>query len=157
MATSWKPDGFPTVNAYLILRGASDAMAFYAKAFDAVESYRLTMPDGSIAHAEMTLHGMPLMLTDENEAWGNRSPLTLGGSPVGLCIYVPDADAAFAQAVAAGATVEKPMMDQFYGDRTGTVVDPFGYKWTLATHKEDVAPAEMQSRMEAWMASMHAA
>lgn len=147
------PDGYHTLTPYLIVRNGSAALEFYAAAFGAVEKYRLTLPGGAIAHAEMTVGDSVFMLSDEMPEWGSKSPRSLDGTPCGFCLYVPDCDAAFAQAVAAGATVKRPLADQFYGDRSGTVTDPFGHDWTLATHKVDVPPSEYQARMEAWMAA----
>lgn len=149
------PDGQHTLTVYLHVRGASDALAFYAKAFGATEKYRLTMGD-KIAHAEFTLGDTTVMVSDENLEWGNKSPTTLGGHTSGLCFYVDDCDAMFARAVAAGGTPIMPPTDMFYGDRSGAILDPFGHKWTIATHIEDVSPAEMQTRMDAWLMSMPA-
>jgi PhnB protein len=148
------PDGYHSLTPYLTVRGAVKALDFYAAAFGAVEVMRLPMPDGSVAHAEFKIGDSILMMGEENPAWGNKSPHALGGTPSGFMIYVPDCDAVFAQALAAGATVMKPLENQFYGDRSGTVIDPFGHQWTLATHVEDVEPAEMQKRMDAMMAQM---
>ncbi len=145
------PDGYHTLTPYLIVRGGVAALEFYIAAFGAKERLRLTMPGGAIAHAEMTIGDSAFMLGEEMTEWGSKSPATLGGTPCGFCLYVEDCDAAFARAIAAGATVKRPLADQFYGDRSGTVTDPFGHDWTLATHKEDVPAAEMQSRMEQWM------
>src|SRR5207249_624578 len=133
---------------YLVVRGATKAIDFYKKAFGAKERYRLPMPDGRIGHAELTLGDSTVMLADEMPEMGAKSPETVGGTPVGIAFYVNDVDKVFAQATAAGAKVERPIADQFYGDRTATVVDPFGHKWTILTHKEDVSPAEMQKRMK---------
>jgi PhnB protein len=154
MAFPTTPAGYHTVTPYLTTADAGAAIDFYKAAFGAVETCRLTMPDGTICHAEVKIGDSHVMLGQECPAWGNKSPNTLGGTPVGLCVYLPDVDAAFAKAVAVGATVDKPVEDQFYGDRSGTVTDPFGHKWTLATHVEDVSPAEMQRRMDAWIVSM---
>lgn len=154
MAVPTTPAGYHTVTPYLIADDAVAAIEFYKAAFGAVEVCRLTMPDGTICHAEVKIGDSHVMLGQECPSWGAKSPKSLGGSPVGLCVYLPEVDAAFATAVAAGASVVKPVENQFYGDRSGTVSDPFGHKWTLATHVEDVAPAEMQKRMEAWIASM---
>ena len=148
------PDGYHTMTPYLTVRGGADAIGFYERAFGAVLVSKLTMPDGGIAHAEMTIGDSRFMLGDENPEWGTKSPLTLGGTASGLMIYVDDCDAAFESALAAGATVDRPLADQFYGDRSGGVVDPSGHKWTLGTHKEDMDPATMQARMDAWMATM---
>jgi PhnB protein len=112
---------------------------------------RFEMPGGGIAHAEIQIGDSRLMFGDENPEFGNKSPQSLGGSPSGLCLYVPDCDAVFARALSAGATVMKPLADQFYGDRSGTVIDPFGHVWTIATHIEDVSIEQMQARMAAMM------
>jgi PhnB protein len=154
MPVSPIPAGYHSVTPYLYVKSSADAIEFYKKAFDAVETVRLIMSDGSVAHAEIKIGDSHLMLADENPDWGNKSPLTLGGVSSGFAIYVPDVDAAYAKAVAAGATVMRPVADQFYGDRTGSVTDPFGHVWTLATHTEDMTPAEMQSRMDAWLKTM---
>ncbi|MBN9522000.1 VOC family protein [bacterium] len=148
------PDGYHTVTPYMTIRGAAKAIDFYKEAFGAVEVLRMPMPDGSIAHAEIKIGDSIIMFGEENPAWGNKSPQALGGTPSGLCIYVPDCDAVFAKALAAGATVMKPLQNQFYGDRSGTVIDPFGHAWTVATHVEDVAPAELQKRMDDMIAQM---
>ena len=145
------PDGYHTATPYLIIRGAAAALDFYKKAFGATELMRFDAPDGRIGHAEIQIGDSRVMFGDENPEFGNKSPQTLGGTPCGLCLYVPDCDAVFAKALAAGATVMKPMADQFYGDRSGTVIDPFGHAWTIATHKEDVSLEEMQARMAAMM------
>lgn len=145
----FQPPGYHAVTPYLALRDAKSAIDFYARAFGAEPVLKLDMPDGSIAHAEIRIGDSILMLSEENADWGNRSPLALGGSPVFLMIYVPDADAAFARALAAGATQVRPVEDQFYGDRSGTLRDPFGYQWTLATHVEDVSTDVAQQRMNA--------
>jgi PhnB protein len=154
MAAQTPPAGYHTVTPYLTAHDAVAAIDFYKAAFGAVEVVRLAMPDGAIAHAEVKIGDSHVMLGQEDPAWGNKSPKSLGGTPSGFMVYVPDADAAFARAVAAGATPDRPLEDQFWGDRSGSVTDPFGHKWTLATHVEDVAPAEMQKRMDAWIASM---
>jgi len=143
------PDGYHSVTPYLIIEGASKAIDFYKDAFGAVELFRMAGPDGRVAHAEIKIGDSPIMLADEHLEMDVRSPTALGNTPVGLMIYVEDCDAVYNQAVAAGAKVLKPLMDQFYGDRNGTVVDPFGHKWTIATHKEDVSPEEMDRRVQA--------
>lgn len=153
MAVKPIPDGYHSVTPYLYLRSCAEAIPFYVKAFGATELFRMPMPDGAIGHAEIQLGDSRIMMADENPQWGNKSPQTLGGVAGGFCVYVPDVDAAFTRAVAAGATVMRPVADQFYGDRSGTVVDPFGHVWTIATHTEDVPPDEIQKRMEAWMKS----
>ena len=144
----FQPAGYHSVTPYLAVRGAKAAVDFYRRAFGAELVMKLNLPDGAIAHAEIRIGDSILMMSEENEQWGNRSPLALGGSPVFLMIYVPDADTAFAKAIAAGCTQVKPVEDQFYGDRSGTLKDPYGYQWTLATHIEDVSAEEGQRRME---------
>jgi PhnB protein len=154
MAAKSTPDGYHSVTPYLTIRGADAAMKFYAAAFGAEVTCRLDMPDGSVAHAEFRIGDSVVMLADENPAWGSTSPQSLGGVTGGVMLYVPDADAAFERALAAGATVKFPLADQFYGDRSGRVVDPFGHHWTLSTRVEEVPLAEMQARMDAWLAGM---
>jgi len=154
MAAKPIPDGYHTLTPYVIVKNASTAMAFYTKAFGAKETLKLTMPDGSVAHAEMKIGDSHFMLGEENEQWGTKGPKTLGGTPMGLAIYVENCDEVFERAIAAGATVEKPVMDQFYGDRSGSLFDPDGHKWTIGTHKIDMTPAEMQKAMEEWIKSM---
>ena len=140
------PPGYHTVTPYLICRGASEAMAFYKKAFGARERMRMNGPDGKIAHAEMQIGGSMIMLGDENPQMGGMSPLSIGGTAVHIFLYLPDVDKAFKQAVAAGATTEMPPMDMFWGDRYAKLADPYGHKWSMATHKEDVSPKEMARR-----------
>jgi PhnB protein len=143
------PDGYHTITPYLIVDGGAAALGFYAKAFGAKELMRMDAPGGKLAHAEIQIGDSRLMLADEHPDMGAVGPKTVGGVCSGLCLYVEDCDAMFNQAVAAGATVERPLADQFYGDRSGTIVDPFGHKWTISTHKEDVSPEEMNKRMAA--------
>lgn len=143
------PDGYHTVTPYLIIKGAGDAIEFYQKAFGATELFRFPMPGGKIGHAEIKIGDSPIMLADEFPEMGYKSPQSLGGSPVSLMIYVTDVDTIFNQAVAAGATVKEAVSDKFYGDRLGTVTDPFGHIWHLSTHKEDVSPEEMEKRVKA--------
>jgi len=145
------PEGYSTLTPYLNIKGAVEAIEFYKKAFGAKEITRMTMPDGSIAHAEIEIGDSKIMLAEENPQWGNLSPLALGGSPVTLCLYVEDVDAVFAQALKEGAKVIAGMevKDQFYGDRAGSLTDPFGHKWSIMTHIEDVSTEEMQKRMDA--------
>ena len=150
MPVSPIPAGYHTVNPYITVRGAAKAIEFYKRAFDAREVMRFEMPGGVVAHAEVEVAGSRVMLADEMPEWGNRGPESLGGASGGLCVYVPDVDAAFAKAVAAGAKALKPVQDQFYGDRSGTVLDPFGHVWTFATHIEDVSVEEMQRRFAAF-------
>ena len=143
------PQGCNTLTPYINIKGASEAIEFYKKAFGAKENGRITMPDGSIGHAEIQIGDSKIMIAEESEQWGNKSPDTLGGSPVCLCIYVEDVDAVFAQALACGAKVSGDMIvkDQFFGDRTGSLTDPFGHKWSIMTHIENVSFEEMQKRM----------
>ena len=149
MAVHWQPAGFDTVTPYITVRDAVKAVEFYKKAFGAELTLKLTMPDGSYAHAEIRIGDSRIMMAEENPQWGNTSPQKVGGSPVSFMIYVPDADAAFARALAAGCTQVRPVEDQFYGDRTGTLKDPFGFQWSIGTHIEEVSEAEGQKRMEA--------
>jgi PhnB protein len=145
------PAGYHTVTPYLIVKGAASAIDFYKRAFGASELMRLASPEGKIGHAEIKIGNSHIMLADEFPEMGARSPQTLGGSPVSIMLYVEDADARFNQAVAAGAKVLRPMKDQFYGDRSGMVSDPFGHDWAIATHKEDLTAEEIQKRSEAYM------
>jgi PhnB protein len=131
------------------VKGAAAAIDFYKKAFAATEIMRMPQPDGRIGHAELKIGDSHIMLADEYPEIDAVSPATLGNSPVGLLLYVDDADATFSKAISLGASLKKPMVDQFYGDRSGTLQDPFGHKWTIATHKEDVSPEEMKRRMAA--------
>ena len=149
MAVKPIPDGYHSVTPYLYVSGAADALEFWKKAFGAVELFRMPGPGGIISHAEMKIGDSIVMLADENPHFGNKSPKSLGSASCGFAIYTQDADAMFAKAVAAGATVMRPMADQFYGDRSGTVVDPFGHIWTVATHKEDLTPAQIDERFAA--------
>jgi PhnB protein len=143
------PEGYHSVTPYLIVRGGADAIEFYKKAFGAVELFRMPSPDGKIGHAEIKVGDSPIMLADEYPDMGYTGPQSLGGSPVSLMIYVDDVDTVFNQAVEAGATVKEALQDKFYGDRIGTVIDPFGHRWHLATHKEDVSMEEMERRAKA--------
>jgi PhnB protein len=152
MAVKPVPEGYHTVTPYLICGGAADAIDYYKKAFGAVELMRFPTPDGGIAHAEIKIGDSTVMLADEFPAMNARSPKTVGGTPVGLMIYVPNVDAVYRAAVAAGGTELQPLEDKFYGDRAGTLLDPFGHMWTVATHKEDVSPEEMKRRSEEAMA-----
>jgi PhnB protein len=143
------PPGYHTVTPYLIVRGGVKALEFYKKAFNAVEKVRMPMPDGRLGHAEIQIGDSMVMLADEMPERKIVGPETLGGSGTGICLYVENVDALFQQAIAAGGKVDRPVEDQFYGDRTGTLIDPFGHKWTLSTHTEDVSPEEMNRRMAA--------
>jgi PhnB protein len=149
MAVKPIPEGYHSVTPYLIVGGGGDAIEFYKKAFGAVELFRFPSPDGKIGHAEIKIGDSPIMLADEYPDMGYNGPQTIGGSPVSLMIYVDDVDTVFNQAVTAGATVKEALQDKFYGDRIGTVIDPFGHRWHLATHKEDVSMEEMQRRAKA--------
>lgn len=146
MNTSHIYPGAHTLNAYLTIKGCHEAIEFYKKAFGAVEKGRITMPDGSIAHAEVEIEGSLLMMAEENPEWGTKSPITLGGNPVTIGLYVKDVDAVVKQSISAGAVLEGEMAvsDMFYGDRVGQVKDPFGYKWMISTHKTDMTFEEMQ-------------
>ena len=155
MATQPIPPGYHSITPSAVVDDAKKAMAFYEQAFGAKETYRLPMGD-KIGHAEMQIGDSRFMLSDEFPDWGALGPKSRGGSTGSFLIYVPDADAAIDRAVKAGATVVQPAEDQFWGDRMGTVLDPFGHKWMLGTHKEDVPPEEMQRRGEAWVRDMQA-
>lgn len=148
-STSYKPEGYHSVTSYLIVDDAARALDFYRDAFGAVEVFRLPMGD-KIGHAETRIGDTVLMLSDEWPDMNALAPNSRGGATASFMIYVEDADAAYAQAVKAGARAERPVKQEFWGDRIGTVVDPFGHKWSLSTHVEDVSPEEMQRRMEAW-------
>jgi PhnB protein len=141
------PDGFHSITPYLVLSDAARGIEFYTRALGAREIYRLPMPDGKIGHAELQIGNSRVMLADEAPAEGARSPRFLGGSPIGLYVYVEDVDAAAERFVAAGGKVARPLEDMFYGDRSGQFDDPEGYRWTLSQHIEDVTPEEMQRRM----------
>lgn len=146
------PDGYHTVTPYLCLKGAGEAIEFYKKAFGATEVFRMQDPSGKVGHAEIQIGDSRVMLADEYPAMGHKGPSAFGGSPVMIHLYVEDVDAMFNQAVAAGAKSVRPLADQFYGDRTGAIEDPFGHSWHLATHKEDLTPEEMGKRAAAAMA-----
>jgi PhnB protein len=143
------PDGYHAVTPYLIIKGATDALEFYKKAFGATELFRMAQPDGKIGHAEIQIGDSRIMLADEYPEMKYVSAQTLGGSPVSIMLYVKDVDSVFNQAIAAGAQERQPLEDKFYGDRVGSLVDPFGHVWHVGTHKEDVTPEEMKKRMAA--------
>lgn len=145
------PDGYHTITPYLYIKGAAKALDFYKRAFGATELMRMEMPGGGIGHAEIMIGDSMLMLADEFPDMGVRSPLSLGGNGSSILIYCEDVDSLFAKAVAAGAKEVRPLKDQFYGDRSGTIEDPFGHQWTIATHKEDVTPEECARRHEEMM------
>lgn len=137
----------PALSPYIVVKGAARAIEFYRASFGATELFRLRDPGGDrIGHAELEIQGCRLMLADEYPDFGALGPVTIGGSPVTLHLYVDDVDAVVAQAVNAGATVLRPLKDEFYGDRTAMLADPFGHRWSVATKREDVSPAEMQRR-----------
>ena len=142
------PDGYHSVTPYLIIKGAADAIEFYKKAFGATELFRMEH-QGQVGHAELKIGDSPIMLADEQPGMGYVSPKTLGGTPVSLMIYVEDVDTIYNQAIKSGGEEVKALQDQFYGDRSGTLKDPFGHVWTVATHKEDVTPEEMNKRVKA--------
>jgi PhnB protein len=151
------PDGYTAVTPYLIVDDGAAAIEFYTKAFGAVEQCRMLSPDGKVAHAEITIGDARIMLGQECPVTGSRSPKSLGGTATGLMIYLEDVDSRFKQALAAGAQEKQAVKDQFYGDRSGTVVDPFGHVWTLATHVEDVTIEECRRRYEALLKASQAA
>jgi len=142
------PKGFSAITPYISVKDAQKAIEFYKKAFGAKEVGRITMPDGTIGHAELEIGDSKILIANESPQWGNVSPESLGGSPVCLCLYVDDVDAVFANALKEGAKVQGEMevTNQFYGDRAGSLIDPFGHIWTIMTHIEDVSFEEMQKR-----------
>lgn len=143
------PDGYATVAPYLTVHDAAGAIAFYQQAFGATELMRLAAPSGKLAHAEIKIGNSLIMLSDEFPEMGGRSAQALGGTPVTLMVYVEDVDTIFRQAIAAGATEVRPVENQFYGDRAGTLSDPFGHMWTIASHVEDVSMEEVNARFSA--------
>lgn len=147
------PEGYPRVTPYLCVDGAATAIDFYVSVLGARERMRMSAPGGKIGHAELELGNSVVMLADEFPDIGFRSPKSLGGTPVTLHVYVEDVDAVFAKALARGATGLRPVKDEFYGDRTGQFEDPFGHRWSVATHMEDVPPEEMEKRSAEAMGS----
>jgi PhnB protein len=143
------PEGYRSVIPYLIVEGAAAAIEFYKTAFGATERLRLGGPGGKIGHAELAIGDSLIMLADEHPEMGARGPRTVGGSPVGIHVYLEDVDAAAARAVAGGAKLTRPVADQFYGDRLGTIEDPFGHIWHISTHVEDLSPEEIGRRAAA--------
>ena len=141
------PDGYGTVTPYMAIRDAAKAIDFYQKAFGAEELFRMPGPGGKVMHAELQIGNSKVMLGEESLEQGAPSPKTLGGTATGLLLYVNDVDASFNRAVSAGCTAKMPPTDMFWGDRFSKLEDPFGHSWSIATHKEDVAPEEMQRRM----------
>lgn len=149
MAVKPIPDGYHSVTPYLIIKNnAARAIDFYKKAFGAEEIVRMPAPDGTIGHAEIRIGDSMIMLADEMPEMGYKSPSSLGGTPVSLVIYVNDVDKIYKQAISAGGKEDRPLTNQFYGDRSGTLTDPFGHVWIIGTHIEDVTPEEMDRRMK---------
>jgi len=149
MAVKPIPDGYHSVTPYMIVKGAAKAIDFYKNALGATELMRFPGPNNTVMHAEIKIGDSVIMLADEHENGPYRSPLAVGGTPVSLMVYVEDVDTVFNQAVSLGAKSTREVEDQFYGDRSGNLTDPFGHVWTIATHKEDVSSEEMQRRMAA--------
>jgi PhnB protein len=143
------PDGYNTITPYLSIKGAAEAIEFYRKAFGATEVMRMAQPDGRVGHAELKIGDSKFMLADEFPDMDLRGPHSLGGTPVHLHMYVEDVDAVVDRALAAGAKLARPVQDQFYGDRSGSVTDPYGHVWHVATHKEDLSMEEMRRRAAA--------
>jgi PhnB protein len=153
MATKAIPEGYRTATPYLIVNGGAEAIEFYKRAFGATEMMRMADPHGRVGHAEIKIGDSIIMLADEHPGMGHRSPRSIGGSAVSILLYVEDVDKLFDRAVKAGAKSQRPVANQFYGDRSGTLEDPFGHVWTIATHVEDVPPEEMRRRAEAAFSS----
>ena len=151
MPVSPIPEGYHSVTPYLVMKNAAAAIEFYKKAFGAVELLRMAAPGGKIGHAEIKIGDSPVMLSDEYPDMGFKGPESLGGTPVSLMIYVDDVDKIFPQAIAAGGKEVRPLQNQFYGDRSGTLTDPFGHVWTISTHVEDIPEEELAKRAEAAM------
>jgi PhnB protein len=143
---SYIPKGYNSVTPYLVIKGAANAIEYYKNVFGATEVVRMNGPDGQVGHAELQIGDSRIMLADENPSMGNRSAESIGASPVSLYVYIPDCDKVVEKAVAGGAKILKPVQDQFYGDRSGFIQDPFGHLWGVATHKEDVSAKEMEER-----------
>lgn len=153
MAVQPIPEGYPRLTPVLLVDGGADAIAFYVDVLGATERMRMPGPDGKIGHAELTIGDSLVMLADEDPDMGMPGPRSVGGTPVQLHVYVSDADAAYARALQLGATALQPVQDQFYGDRSGQFEDPFGHRWNVATHVEDVSEEEMARRAAEWMAA----
>jgi PhnB protein len=147
---SYIPKDYNSVTPYLIVKGAAKAIDYYKKVFGATETVRMNGPDGKVGHAELKIGNSHIMLADENPSMGagHTSADTVGGSPVSLYVYLPDVDDVVKRATTEGAKLLKPVQDQFYGDRSGFIQDPFGHLWGIATHIEDVSPKDMQERMK---------
>jgi PhnB protein len=148
MAVKKVPEGYHSITPYLIIKGATAAIDYYKKVFGATERMRMDGPAGTIGHAELVIGDSTVMLADEYPDMGHRSPKSIGGTPVSLVLYLDDVDAVFKRAVDAGARSVRPVENQFYGDRMGTLEDPFGHMWSIATHVEDVPPEEMKRRAD---------
>ncbi len=146
------PDEYPRITPYLIVDGAGAAIGFYGTVFGATERMRMPAPGDKIGHCELQIGDSLIMLADESPEMGQRSPKSIGGSPVTISVYVEDVDETFDRAVKAGATVVRAVEDQFYGDRSGQFEDPYGHRWSVASHMEDVPPAEMAKRASEFMA-----
>lgn len=144
------PEGFRSITPHLVVRNADQAIAFYKRAFGAKELHRMPSPDGEILHAQIKIGDSILMLCDEFPEWNTLGPQSLGGSSVGIHIYVKDADALFKRAVTAGATIKMPLEDTFWGDRYGKITDPFGHEWSIATRKRKLTPKEIQKAAQAY-------
>jgi PhnB protein len=142
------PEGYNSITPYLVIKGAAEAIEYYKKVFGATEVMRMPDPSGRIGHAELKIGNSHIMLADEFPEMNYRAPVSDGSSPVSILLYVEDVDSIVERAVAAGAKILKPVQDQFYGDRSGFIQDPFGHLWGVATHKEDVSPQEMEERMK---------
>ncbi len=149
------PEGYHAVTPYLTVKRAADAIEFYKKVFGATEKNRMNDPKGGIMHAELRIGDSVVMLSDEHPEMGGKSPESIGGTATSLLIYVENVDDIFRKAITSGARERRPVEDQFYGDRVGTIQDPFGHVWSIATHKEDVKPQEMQKRFEDMMKKHH--
>jgi len=143
---SYIPKGYSTITPYLVIKGAAKAIDYYKKVFGATVVVRMDGPDGKVGHAELQIGDSRIMLADENPQMGYRSAESIGASPVSLYVYLTDCDKVIAKAATEGAKILKPVADQFYGDRSGFIQDPFGHLWGIATHKEDVSPKEMSER-----------
>ena len=149
MATKSVPEGYHAATPYLIVKGAAEAIEFYKRAFGATELLRMADPQGRVGHAEIKIGDSVIMLADEHLAMGYRGPRSLGGSSVSILLYLEHVDTVFERAINAGARALRPVANQFYGDRSGTLEDPFGHVWTVATHVEDVPPDELERRIAA--------
>ncbi|HEX8411234.1 MAG TPA: VOC family protein [Thermoanaerobaculia bacterium] len=149
MSVKHIPDGYHTAIPYLVVDGAAKALEFYTQAFGAKELMRMPGPEGKVGHAEIMIGDSHIMLADEHPEQGHRGPKSYGGSPVGIMLYVEDVDTMFRTALSLGATETRAVENQFYGDRMGSLTDPFGHNWMIATHVEDVSPEEMERRMKA--------